>query len=215
MSFLYKPLIVFNSWAETGVDKIPLNSYVQIHLDKENKSRMILVLALTGFNSTTTVEQLLESENYVNVFTDGLAGGGLGTVIAEDVITNSYTVEECGIVLKINPTNIGSDCIINLPASPLDRCALVIINSDDANSNTQKMISISDDSIWNALSDKMNKKILSESYSFDALSSIASLTLQCHRFLLGTPYIVKLFDNRSSSIESSTLGRILLTSIPI
>ncbi len=70
MSFLPKPIIVFNSGAEIGVDKIPLDSYVQILDDSttEHNSRLIKVHDVTGMNGSSTVTDLLTDNSlYTNL----------------------------------------------------------------------------------------------------------------------------------------------------
>lgn len=68
MKFQFKPFVVFNAGTDTGVDKIPLNSYVQIHNDGSGNSRLIYVKALTGMTGVSTVADLVAATaNYDSV----------------------------------------------------------------------------------------------------------------------------------------------------
>ena len=118
MSFLPKPIIVFNSGADTGVEKIPLNSYVQIHDDSNNgtgDSRFILVTSVSGFDSNSTVINLLASANYLPVLTDGkgfsdaveVTNTPAGNIVATDVQSAIDELDDEKVALTGNETIAG------------------------------------------------------------------------------------------------------------
>ena len=68
----FKPFITFNDSSDTGINKISLNSYVQILSDDNNKHRLIFVKSMIGMTNANTVSSFLagDSSNYVNILTD-------------------------------------------------------------------------------------------------------------------------------------------------
>lgn len=102
-----KPFIVFNAGTDTGVDKIPLNSYVQIHNDGSGNSRLIYVTSVSGLNDSSTITDLLAlTANYdsvlLNEIPDSLSALDLvsdttpvlgGNLDADDFVIDDVTLK--------------------------------------------------------------------------------------------------------------------------
>ncbi len=129
MSFLPKPIMVFNTITDIGVDKIPINTYVQIHSDGA-KPRLLLVKSITGFDGDSTVADLLASSNYSDILTES----------SNITVSSSNYNANCNEIIKIDPTDIGSDCSITLPSSPVDDCVIIVKNIDLILTNTLSII---------------------------------------------------------------------------
>ena len=105
MKFQFKPFIYFNNDTDTGVDLIPLNSYVQIidnGADNDHGNQLILVTSTSGFSAASTVDNLLAATgNYTKIFTDGLFDspgasqliGDTSPVLFSDLDAQGYEIQ--------------------------------------------------------------------------------------------------------------------------
>lgn len=68
----FKPFIVFNSGTDTGVDEIPLNSYVHI-IDIAGSTKLVKFISASGLTGVSTIADMVEDTNYTTITTDGIS----------------------------------------------------------------------------------------------------------------------------------------------